>query len=52
MGGGANGAWGTEEGIGTNYVDHTQVGAETAGGGEGRRGKVPVEGEGKPNSKP
>ena len=53
MGGGANGAWGTEEGIGTSYVDHTQVGAETAGGGEGRRGKVPVEGrEGKPNSKP
>ena len=48
MGGGA-----TEEGIGTSYVDHTQVGAETAGGAEGRRSKVPVEGrEGKPNSKP
>ena len=48
MGGGA-----TEEGIGTSYVDHTQASAETAGGEEGGRGKVPVEDrEGKLYSKP
>lgn len=46
-GGGANCAGGTEDGIGASHAACTQSGAETAGGGgEGRRGRCPQEGQG------